>query len=119
MMAEGERAKERHFTQCEVEILVDEVDQRLKVLIGGHGRDITNARKASESRCRQQRCLCCRQQRVGLWLRSRKSGPILKWRGNKEFPSTGKVRVTQDFINPKCCVENDVRLLLSVHSLHK
>ena len=57
MMAEGERAEKRHFTQCEVEILVDKINQRKKVLFGGHGRDITDARKALEGRCHQQRCL--------------------------------------------------------------
>ncbi len=45
---EGKRAKKRNFTQCEVEILVGELEIREKILFGGHGVGITNARKAEE-----------------------------------------------------------------------
>ena len=49
MMAKAERkTKKRNFTQCEVEVLVGEVDTRKKVLFGGLGVGITNAKKAEE-----------------------------------------------------------------------
>ncbi len=47
-MDERRRAKKRNFTQCEVEVLIDEVEQRKSVLFGGHGTGITNAKKAAE-----------------------------------------------------------------------
>ena len=48
MAQEGRRAKKRHFTQCEVEILVGEVEKRKVVLFYGHSVGITNAKKAEE-----------------------------------------------------------------------
>lgn len=48
-MANGERkTKKRNFTQCEIEVLVGEVDTRKKMLFGGHSVGITNAKKALE-----------------------------------------------------------------------
>ena len=45
------KAKKRNFTQCEVKVLVGEVEKRTAVLFGGHsvGSDwVTNAKKALE-----------------------------------------------------------------------
>uniref|UniRef100_A0A3P9JQ61 ribonuclease H n=1 Tax=Oryzias latipes TaxID=8090 RepID=A0A3P9JQ61_ORYLA len=48
-MANTERkSKKRNFTQCEVEVIVGEVEKRRKVLFGGHSVGITNAKKARE-----------------------------------------------------------------------
>lgn len=48
MEKDGKRAKKRNFTQCEVEVLIGEVDTRKRVLFSGHSAGITNARKAIE-----------------------------------------------------------------------
>ena len=49
MMAKAEkRVKKRNFTQCEVEVLVSEVDTGKTVLFGGLGVGIANAKKAEE-----------------------------------------------------------------------
>ena len=46
-MPKAERkAKQRSFTQCEVEVLVGMVEKRKAVLFGGHS--VTNAKKALE-----------------------------------------------------------------------
>jgi len=42
------RGKKRNFTNCEVEILVGEVETRQNILFGGHSIGITNAKKATE-----------------------------------------------------------------------
>lgn len=42
------KTKKRNFTDCEVEVLIDEVAQRRVVLFGGHSTGITNAKKACE-----------------------------------------------------------------------
>ncbi|XP_026113218.1 nuclear apoptosis-inducing factor 1-like [Carassius auratus] len=48
-MANTERkSKKRNFTQCEVEVIVGEVEKRRKMLFGGHSVGITNAKKALE-----------------------------------------------------------------------
>ncbi len=48
-MANPERkSKKRNFTQCEVEVIVGEVEKRRKMLFGGHSVGITNAKKALE-----------------------------------------------------------------------
>ncbi|CAM4681829.1 unnamed protein product [Leuciscus chuanchicus] len=48
-MANTERKTKKHnFTQCEVEIIVGEVEKRSKMLFGGHSVGITNAKKALE-----------------------------------------------------------------------
>ena len=44
----GRKSKKRNFTQCEVEVIVGEVEKRRKVLFGGHSVGITNAKKARE-----------------------------------------------------------------------
>jgi len=40
--------KKCNFTQCEVEVIVGEVEKRRKMLFGGHSVGITNAKKALE-----------------------------------------------------------------------
>ena len=48
-MAKAERkAKKRNFTQCEVEVLVGEVEKRKAVLFGGYSAGVANAKKAQE-----------------------------------------------------------------------
>ncbi|XP_077083179.1 uncharacterized protein LOC143736324 [Siphateles boraxobius] len=48
-MANKERkSKKRNFTQCEVEVIVGEVEKRRKMLFGGHSVGITNAKNALE-----------------------------------------------------------------------
>ncbi|XP_062386939.1 t-SNARE domain-containing protein 1-like [Sardina pilchardus] len=48
-MAKSDRnTKKRNFTDCEVEVLVNEVEQRQRVLFGGHSSGITNAKKTCE-----------------------------------------------------------------------
>lgn len=48
-MANVERkSKKRNFTQCEVEVLVGEVEKRRKMLFRGHSVGITNVKKALE-----------------------------------------------------------------------
>ncbi|XP_060782601.1 uncharacterized protein LOC132889793 [Neoarius graeffei] len=42
------KTKKRNFTDCEVEVLVDEVEQRRAVLFGGHSTGVTNAKKTCE-----------------------------------------------------------------------
>ncbi|KAM9544479.1 uncharacterized protein ACWYII_035815 [Salvelinus alpinus] len=42
------KAKKRNFIQCEMEILVGEVEARKNILFGGHSVGITNAKKALE-----------------------------------------------------------------------
>ena len=48
-MPKSERkAKKRNFTQCEVKVLVGEVEKRKAVLFGGHSVRVINAKKALE-----------------------------------------------------------------------
>ncbi|XP_010778572.1 uncharacterized protein, partial [Notothenia coriiceps] len=48
-MAKSEkRGKKRNFNNCEVEILVGEVETRQNILFGGHSIGVTNAKKATE-----------------------------------------------------------------------
>ncbi|KAJ8256710.1 hypothetical protein COCON_G00188620 [Conger conger] len=42
------KARKRNFSQCEIEVLVGEVDTRKKMLFGGHSVGITNAKKVLE-----------------------------------------------------------------------
>ena len=42
------RGKKRNFNNCEVEILVGEVETRQNILFGGHSIGVTNAKKATE-----------------------------------------------------------------------
>ena len=39
------KTKKRNFTDCEVEVLVDEVEQCLTVLFGAHSTGVINAKK--------------------------------------------------------------------------
>ena len=39
------KTKKRNFTDCEVEVLVDEVEQCLTVLFGAHSMGVINAKK--------------------------------------------------------------------------
>ena len=54
-MAKDREAKKRNFTQCEVEVLVGEVEMRKAVLFGGHGVWVTNVIMAACG----GRCQCC------------------------------------------------------------
>ena len=45
MAKKDRKTKKRNFTDCEVEVLVNEVEQRQRVLFGGHSLGITNAKK--------------------------------------------------------------------------
>ena len=43
------KAKKINFIQCEMKVLVGEVEARKNILFGGHSVGITNAKKALES----------------------------------------------------------------------
>ena len=48
MANDDRKAKKRNFTQCEIEVLVGEVEARKNILFSGLSAGITNAKQALE-----------------------------------------------------------------------
>ncbi|XP_046873074.1 nuclear apoptosis-inducing factor 1-like [Hypomesus transpacificus] len=48
MASAGKKTKKRNFLDCEIEVLVGEVEKRKKILFGGHSMGVTNAKKTLE-----------------------------------------------------------------------